>query len=185
MRVQYYLAFFLVAMIAAGCTDKINPVTTLPVEIDSSAAPAGKLVFVHDGQRFESDEHFKDSLGIHHGAYAFYQVSTTELSIYGRREGNKEEVLYLTTHVPTQQQAPFQVGNYTIEYQDGIILKGKAFQTDSVHYGKYRVTRFDLGEGQVSGTFESVLKQTFPIGKNDSAKVQYGSFKDLPMIIMD
>ncbi|MES2766376.1 MAG: hypothetical protein V4642_10925 [Bacteroidota bacterium] len=185
MRVQSFLAFFLVVIIAAGCTDKANPVSILPVTIDSTAAPAGKLVFVRAGKRFESDDYFKDTSGIYHGAYAFYQVSTNELSIYGRKEGSASEVIHLTTKVPTQQEAPFNVSNYTIEYQDGIILKSKAFQTDAQHFGKYRMSKFDLGAGLVSGTFESVLIQTFPIDKKDSTEIKHGSFTDLHMIIMD
>ncbi len=185
MKVRFFLAFIFSAIIAAGCTDKSNPVSILPVAIDSTAAPAGKLVFVHDEKRFVSDDYFKDSSGIYHGAYAFYQVSTNELSIYGRKEGSASEVIHLTTIVPTQKEAPFAVSDYTIEYQDGIILKGKAFQTDATHFGKYRITKYDLGAGLVSGTFESVLVQTFPINKSDSTEIKHGSFTDLQMIIMD
>lgn len=175
---------FIICALMIGCGED-SPVSVLPVTIDSTPAPAGKLSFVRDGKRFNSDDYFKDSSGVYYGAYAFYQVSTQELSIYGRKEGSAPEVIHLTTSVPTQKEAPFVVSNYTIEYQDGIILKGNAFQTDAQHFGKYRISKFDLGAGLVSGTFESVLIQTFPIDKNDSTEIKHGSFTDLKMIIMD
>jgi hypothetical protein len=168
-----------------SCGEENSPVQIQPEAIDSSSAPAGRLVFVRGGKRFVSDRFLKDSAGIYHGGYAFYQLSTEELSIYGRKNGTMPEVIHITTKLPVKTIAPKTIANYTIEYQEGIILKGKAYQTDAQHFGTYRLTKFDLGAGLVSGTFESVLKQTFPVDQNDTTKIQYGSFTDLPMIIMD
>jgi len=139
----------LAVIFVIGCTEENSPVNVAPLVIDSMPATAGKLAFVRNGKRFVSDDFFKDSSGIYHGGYAFYQLSTEELSIYGRKEGNLQEVIHLTTSVPVKQEAPFTVANYTIEYQDGIVLKGKAFQTDAQHFGKYRITKFDLVAGLV------------------------------------
>ncbi|HYF03478.1 MAG TPA: hypothetical protein VEC36_08880, partial [Patescibacteria group bacterium] len=84
-----------------------------------------------------------------------------------------------------KKQAPFTVEDYTMEFQEGIILKSNVFRTDSAHFGLYTVTKFDLGAGLVSGNFMAPLQQTFPVNKKGKVKIEHGSFKDLPMIIMD